>query len=167
MTVKVQSKTKKKSPPVRYRTTREYDFLQYIRLVMKWATVNNDLLRGEVELLLYLYPMGTFSKKTFNEFHKTYGMYQMKTFSKMINEGWIVLWRPRKNNETALYALTNKAKTMCSKMHKFCTGELEIPESTVNALRKNDKSKPRIYDYYMDAIIKMNKNRRKENRDEE
>ena len=83
----------------------------------------------------------------------------------MINEGWIVLWRPRKNNETALYALTNKAKTMCSKMHKFCTGELEIPESTVNALRKNDKSKPRIYDYYMDAIIKMNKNRRKENED--
>ena len=167
MRVTTENKTKTPQPPFRHRTSREYDFLQYIRLVMKWATTNNDLSRGEVEILLYLYTKGTFNKDTFSKYHRTFGMYQMKTFDKFLEQGWIKMWRPKtKKGEAALYVLTNKGKTLCSKMHKFCTGEMEIPETKANVLSKNNGENPRMYDYYFDAIKKMNRDRDNKNKEE-
>lgn len=151
------TKTRKKPKP-RYRSKRDYDFLQYIRIVFKWATENYDLTRPELELLLYLYPMGTFTKYEFFQFTKTVSMYQNRLLDKFIDNGYIHIWRTKKGNESRLYALTNKAKTLCSRMHKFCTGEINMPESPrFNNLAKNDDK--RINGYYMDIIKKMNKNR--------
>lgn len=160
--IRENNNTRNKSPKPRYRTSREYDFLQYIRVIMKWATVNNDLVRGEVEILLFLYPKGAFSAKTFNDYHRTFGMYQRKLMAKFINEGWITLWRPKKGRQNALYTLTNKAKKLCDKMHKFSTGEEAIPETPYNKLTKKGEDAPRIHTYYMDAIKRMNKNRNTE-----
>ena len=158
------TKTRKKPTP-RYRSTRDYDFLTYIRVVFKWATENTGLSRPHIELLLYLYPRGTFTKSDFFEYHKLIGIYQIKTFKSMIDEGWIYMWRPRKNNESALYALTNKAKTICSKMHQFCVGDKDIPTTKIS--NKVAASSERVDGYYMDFIKKMNKERDKKNRDEE
>lgn len=159
--IRENNKTRNKSPKPRYRTSREYDFLQYIRVVMKWAVVNHDLVRGEVEMLLYLYPKGVFTMQFFSDFHKTYGMYQQKTLAKLIEGGWIHLWRPKKNRQAALYALTDKAKRMCDRMHKFSTGEEAIPETKFNRLSTIGEGQPRIHNYYFDIIKKMNKNRNK------
>lgn len=152
----VYNKTRKKKPVSR--SSRDYDFLQYIRIVFRWAISYSNLTRGEVEALLYLYPKGTFKKSDFFAYQRTVSMYQARALDKFVEEGWLYLYRPRKGNkQMALYAMTSKGKIMCSKMHQFLTGEKDIPIKTkTNPLIKSDK---RIDGYYMDMIVKMNKER--------
>lgn len=152
------SKTRKKKPKPRHRSTRDYDFLQYVRPVFRWATENSGLTRAQIELILYLYPKGVFTKQDFYDYHKILGMYQIKTFQMMVKEGFIVTWRPKKRGQKALYSLSNKAKQICSKMHKFLTGEKEIPVNSRNNVLAQD-GRARIDGYYMDVIKKMNKDR--------
>lgn len=151
------SKTRKKP---RHRSEREYDFLQYIRIVMRWATAHTGLNRQEIELLLYLYPKGAFTKNEFFVFHRTISMYQDKTFDKLMEEGWMKMWRPKKGKESALFCLTTKAKIVCSKMHQFCVGDKEIAVKTRTNPLVN--SKVRMDSYYMDMIVSMNKRKKEE-----
>ena len=156
----IMRKEKRKTiPKPRLKSRSEYDFLKYIRVVFKWATENNPTLnRPQIELLLYLYSLGAFSKKEFTDYHKTISLYQQKTLDYFIKEGWVKVWRVRKGKEHALYNLTRKAKTLCYRMHSISCGVEEIPESAVyNNLEK--KGSKRINGYYMDIIKKMNSDR--------
>ena len=154
-TIKVNTKT----PPTRYRSRVEYDFLKYIRIVFKWATDNNpELGRPQIELLLYLYGLGAFSRKQFNDYHKLVGMYGVKTLKKFEDEGWIKLWRKKKGREHALYTLTQKTKIMCNKMHRYACGVEEMSSNPVsNKMARKDA--PRINNYYLDMIKRMNKDK--------
>jgi len=152
------TKTRKKKPKPRHKSTRDYDFLQYVRPVFRWATKNSNLNRSQVELLLYLYPKGVFTKKEFYDYHKIMGIYQIKTFNLFMENGFMNVWRPKKVGQKALYVLTNKAKQLCDKMHKFLTGEKEIPVSPQHNILAKDTG-VRINTYYMDIIKKMNKDR--------
>lgn len=156
--VKVVSKTRKK-PKAQHTSVRDYDFLQYIRVVMRWALSNNETLtKGKLEMLLYLYPKGAFSFSQFYKFHKTISLYQRKTLDELIKDGWVYLWRPKNGSEVALYALTNKAKTLCDKMHKYCVGDEVLPiEPEKNAIFKEGGK--RINNYFGDMIKDMNKRR--------
>lgn len=154
----VRSRTRNLKPKDLYRTNREYNFLQYIRPVFKWAVSNTGLPRPRVEMLLYLYSKGTFTKTEFYNYHKIVGIHQLKTFDEFINNGYMTVWRDKKKGRSALYSLTNKAKIMCAKMHKMLVGDMDIP-----SIKNNDPSKPeaRINGYYMDVIKKINKERKK------
>lgn len=151
--------TIKKGFPDRYRATCEYDFLQYIRIVFKWALENTDLSRGELEVLLYVYPKGVFTRREFIGFYRTLGMFyksQMMSFSK---RGWIKQWRKSKGKkQPALYCLTDKGKVLCARMHKMLTGEEKIPETYNNAIYRNERG-TRVSGFYMDVIKEMNKRR--------
>lgn len=152
-------KTNRTQPKARYRSRVEYDFLKYIRIIFKWATDNYpDLNRPQIEFLLYLYSLGAFSRKQFDDYHKLIGLYSVKTLKKFQDEGWITKWRTRKGNSHALWVLTHKGKLMCSKMHKFAAGVEEIPMNpTTNVMMRDDA--PRINNYYMNMIKRMNKDK--------
>jgi len=151
--------TKKKKPVPQYNSVRDYDFLQYIRVVFKWALQNNpDLNRGKLEMLLYLYPKGAFTYAQFHKYYKLIGMYQSKALTEFINNGYIRVWRMPKRGEAKLYALTDTGKKLCDTMHKYCTGDKELPIDESNTL-STDKSK-RNNSYYMDMIKDMNKRRK-------
>ncbi len=152
-------KERKKSPESRYSHRIKYDFLTYIRLIMKWAVDNHDLSRPEIELLLYLYGQGTFTKNQFSGYYSTLGMYQTKGFNKLNQEGWIRLFRDKNGKENALYILTTKGQRLCSRMHLMSSGEEKIPTSSrSNVITKSNKS---IDKYYLEAIKRMNRNREK------
>lgn len=148
-----------KKPLPRYRSRIEYDFLKYIRVIFKWALENNpELNRPELELLLYLYGIGAFSRKQFNDYHKLLGLYSIRTLDKFEKEGYIKLWRKKKGKEHALYTLTQKAKIMCNKMHRYACGVEDIPDNPVsNRMARVDA--PRINKYYLDVIKKMSKDK--------
>lgn len=151
------TKTRNKKPKPRHRSTKDYDFLTYIRIVFRWATENHDLTRHEIELLLYLYPRGTFIKSEFYDYHKTYGIFQIKTWQKFLKENWMVEWRAGKRGVPAMYVLSSKAKILCSKMHKFCTGDLRIPmDRRSNKVGTSDKI---IDGYFFKYMKEMNKQR--------
>jgi predicted transcriptional regulator len=140
-------------------TKREsYSFLQYIRVIFHWAKKNTGLPRPHIELLLYLQPLGIFKKKDFSFFCRLVQVYQIKLFTKLVEQGWIEEWRPTKKHkgQAALYKLTSKADHLCTRIHKMCIGEEKIPESKSNALATSDKPIDR---YYMNVIKQMNKAR--------
>lgn len=146
----------KKSPLPQHNSVRDYDFLQYIRIVFKWALKNNkDLSRGGLELLLFLYPKGAFTYTEFHTFYKTIGMYQNKVLAEFIENGWVRVWKKRTGRSPKLYSLTDKAKKLCDDMHKYCVGDKKMPTGIENAIVADDGT--RINRYYVDMIKKMNK----------
>lgn len=159
----VRSRLKKPKPDSIYTTKKEYAFLKYIRPTFKWAKVFSGLSRAKIELLLYLYDEGTFTKRKFNQFHKIIAIYEFKTFDELIKKGFIVMWRDKKKNQSALYALTERGKIMCAKMHKILIGEMDVPETAIKTLSKSDV---RMDGYYMNVIKTMNKERKLKQKNE-
>lgn len=153
----IEAKTKLPTPRLNSRI--EYDFLKYIRVVFKWALENNpELTRPKLEFILYLYGLGAFSKKQFDDYHKLVGLYSIRTFQEMIDGGWIKIWRLKGKKQHALYVLTQKTKIMCNKMHKYCCGVEQIPMT--KALNKMvEKDTPRVNQYYLEIIKRMNKDK--------
>lgn len=155
----VRSITKKPKPRPQHNSVRDYDFLQYIRIVYKWALQHHpDLNRGNLEMLLYLYPKGAFTYSQFHKYYKTIGLYQRKMLKRFMDDGYIKVWRVPKRGESKLYSLTDKSKKLCDMMHKYCTGDEKLPMDERNNL-VTDKSK-RINNYYVDMIKDMNKRKK-------
>lgn len=151
-------KSKTKTPKPRHQSRIEYDFLKYIRVVFKWAKDNSGLGRPQIELLLYLYGLGAFSKRQFSEYYRLIGIYQQKGLQEMIDNGWIRLWRVKKGKEHALYTLTHKGKHLCNSMHRYCAGVSEIPIiASQNKMARGDA--PRVNNYFLDIVKKMNKDK--------
>lgn len=159
--IPLKMKVRKKPVPRRYSTV-EYDFLKYIHLVFKWATVNYpDLSRRDIEILLYFYAEGVFTKSKFAHYYKPMGLYQSRKLRELINKGYISMWRPRMGKNPRLYELTTKAKKLCNKLHRFCCGVEEMSINPKhNELAKKDK--PQSYGYYLDIVKDMNKDKPKE-----
>lgn len=153
------SKRPAKIPKTKFVSYVEYDFLKYIRLVNRWVLEQNpNLTRTDLELLLYLYGVGAFTKSLFYSYHKTMGIYSVKTFKTMLEDNIITMYRPKMGESPALYVLSNKTKKICKDMHLYCIGQKELPTSKDKALISRDKA-PRINNYYLDLIKRMNKDR--------
>ena len=151
--------TRKKKPLPQYNSVRDYDFLQYIRVVFKWAVQHHpNLTRAKIEMLLYLYPKGAFTYALFHKYYKLIGMFQAKALAEYIEHGYIKVWRPSGKGGAKLFALTDKGKGLCDIMHKYCTGDEKLPMDETNTLT-TDKS-VRINNYYVDAIKLMNKRKK-------
>jgi len=149
----------KKKPLPQHNSVRDYDFLQYIRIVFKWALKNHqDLSRGKLETILYLYPKGAFTYSEFHTYYKTIGMFQNKALTELIDTGYIKVWSKRTKTKPALYTLTTKAKTLCDAMHKYCVGDIKMSLGEDNEVVA-DKS-TRINTYYVDMIKTMNKRKK-------
>lgn len=151
-------KKKSKKPKPRFVSRVEFDFLKYIRVVFKWAKDNSGLGRPQIELLLYLYGLGAFSKRQFSEYYRLIGIYQQKGLQDMIDDGWIRLWRAKKGKEHALYTLTVKGKHLCNAMHRYCAGVSDIPIiASQNKMAREDA--PRVNNYFLDIVKRMNKDK--------
>jgi hypothetical protein len=151
--------TKIKKPLPQYNSVRDYDFLQYIRVVFKWALQHHKgLNKGKLDMLLFLYPKGAFTFSQFHTYYKLIGLYQRKALTEFITKGYLKVWRQPKKGQPKLYSLTDKSKSLCDMMHKYCTGDEAIPMNETNELT-TDKSK-RINNYYVDIIKVMGKRKK-------
>lgn len=173
--VKRVVKVKKKPKKVRRRKSattititneREYDFLKYIKVIFRWGTKHSGLSRPNLEILLYLYAKGTFTRAELAEYYTTLGVMTRRKWQQWFDDGWFVVWRSSKRNVKGLYDLSSKAKIVCSKMHRMCTGEVDIPVTR----RSNPLNKRRdivVNKYYTKLFHKMNRERLSRNKEEE
>lgn len=146
----------KKAPLPQHNSVRNYDFLQYIRIVFRWALkTHKDLNRGTLETLLFLYPKGAFTYTDFHVFYKTIGMYQSKVLAEFIENGYVKVWKKRTGRNPKLFALTDKAKKLCDEMHKYCVGDKQMSTAVYADMIEDEDT--RINNYYVDMIKKMNK----------
>lgn len=160
------SKTRYKPPNT---SERDYDFLKWIRVVFKWATAHTGLSQSKIELLLYLYPKGIFTRQEFFDYHQLMGFGSQTTLKNFIEEGWIIAWRKGKRcQQKGLYTLTSKSKIVCSKMHQMCVGDMDVPVTRrSNPLNAKDIRDKRINKLYTGFFKTMNAERAERDKNKE
>ncbi len=149
----VKRGARSKVPKKIYESQTPYIFLQYLRIVTRWGQHQMGVNKSLLDLMLYLYPIGIFSKHDFYAMCSTITIYKVATLEGLIKKGLVKVWRKRKSKEQYdLYCLTVKATSTCSKMHTMLLGEEGLPEYYKKKLSKSGKS---IDKYYLKVIKRM------------
>lgn len=118
----------------------EYTFLQFHHAIWKWATENHNLTGRELSILLYVYPLITFTSKEFKECMKELSSSDASTLVKFRKEGWVNEWS--KTGRVVNYVLSSKANTLCARLHRMYMLEEQIPTSARrNVIVRKSKNK--------------------------
>lgn len=118
----------------------EYTFLQFHHIIWKWALANHNLTRTELNTLLYIHPIITFTIAQFKEAQKEMGATGDQVFFKLKKNGWLLQWS--KVGRTHYYTLSAKANTLISRLHKMYMLEETIPMSSRrNVIARSKKKK--------------------------
>ena len=100
----------------------EYTFLQYHYLVFNWARLKSGLSYNELDVLLYVHPINTFSADEFRKLRILCGNGNRGLLKDWIRKGFIVKFdaaRPLKGSyKKTFYSLTNKANHLIGSMYK-------------------------------------------------
>lgn len=125
---------KEKLPPVykeeiqKYRRKApEYDFLKYIKIVRYHFKKKYGIGLHELELLLFLYSEGLFTRSDFREFTQIYSWDGWR-FERLRQDGWIVKWRDHKGKEAALYEVSTKTRKIITDFYDRLAYKMPISE---------------------------------------
>ncbi len=130
------------------------DYLKYWKVVKQWARAKYNLGTADIEMMLFLYSEGLFTKFQFEEFNEIMS-WDKNRFHKMLKDKWIIKWRERQGRESTLYELGFSGKRVCASIYKKLNKEETIAED-----RKNNPMFERSTEYsnkvYRKMIKKMN-----------
>lgn len=130
------------------------DYLKYWKVVKQWARAKYKLGTADIEMMLFLYSEGLFTKFQFEEFNEIMS-WDKNRFHKMLKDKWIIKWRERQGRESTLYELGFSGKKVCASIYKKLNKEETIAED-----RKNNPMFERSTEYsnkvYRKMIKKMN-----------
>ena len=101
------------------------DYLKYWRVIRYFVKAKYKLNTADLEMLLFLYSEGYFSKDKFKEFDRLLS-WDVNRFDRLKRDDWIVVFRKHSGKRKALYGLSYKAKRMIDAVDKKLNGE-EIP----------------------------------------
>tara|TARA_R110000796_G_scaffold39772_1_gene98985 strand:- start:544 stop:954 length:411 start_codon:yes stop_codon:yes gene_type:complete len=131
----------------------KHDFLKHWRVVRYLIKKKYDLSQQDLELLLFLYSEGRFTKDDF-DWYSTIVSWDVRRFIKLKKEGWVKQWRTNRGNRRAIYELTHKGKTAMARVYRLLLGEEKFPESTRNPIYNPERSS----EYkYLNAMKKINR----------
>ncbi|CAI8218215.1 MAG: Uncharacterised protein [Cryomorphaceae bacterium] len=148
----------KKSPTFYSGKMPKNDYLKYWKVVKQWARAKYNLTTADIEMMLFIYSEGLFTKEEFNEFNEIMS-WDKNRFHKMVNDKWIIKWRERKGKESTLYELGFKGKRVCNSIYRKLNKEESISED-----RKRNPMFKQTTEYsnkvYRKMIKKMNQERK-------
>ena len=104
-------------------TTRKepvYDYLKYWKVVKQWARAKYKLSTADIEMMLFLYSEGLFTRSQFEEFDEIMS-WNKNRFHQMVKDKWIIKWRERKGNQSTLYELGFSGKRLCTSIDQKYT----------------------------------------------
>lgn len=103
------------------------DYLKYWKVVRQWARSYYKLSIAEIEMLLFLYSEGPFTRGQFEEYNEIMS-WDKKRFHNLLGNGWIIKWRERKGREATLYGLSFSGKRVCASIYKKLNKEEMVSE---------------------------------------
>ena len=124
------------------------DYLRYLRGARKYMLMQHEITQGDLELILWLKPMGKFSADDLRVFEGTLS-WDGKRLGTLQKKGLLVKFRNAVPGRLkALYELTTKGKAMCNLLYKILeTGEFpDSPKSVHN--KKSSTQAERKYGHY-------------------
>lgn len=134
-----------------------FSFLQYIRIMYDWAKGRYGLSRDQIDLLIYLHPLGLFTKTELKEAMKIYPS-AMSTFTGVFNKGFIFEYDRYQDKDLkveVVYALSNTAKSMINKFYGLVIGEEQFSTSPTQLWMINKVGTQKTK--YDDILLQFNK----------
>jgi len=139
-------KKKPRKTPVYQQRPKDYNFMKYWRVVKYYIKEKYNLSITEIEMLLYLYDEGVFTKDMFNDYAQLMS-WDKNRFAKMVEKGLIKKWRDRKETQRSnLWELTLGAKRICNHLYKKLLQEETISEDPYrNEIFKGKSYMDKVY----------------------
>lgn len=120
------TKERKRVKYQRYKVDRDY--LKWYRVVRRYTEIKYGLSQADLELLMYLYSEDFFNYYKFVEYCNMLG-WDKTRFSRLVEGGYIHLWRDKKGSQHRLYELTRQGRHIITRMYKMLNMEEPIPET--------------------------------------
>jgi hypothetical protein len=129
------------------------DYLKYWKVIRYFVKSKYNLTQADLDILLFLYSEKYFSKDKFAEFNNLL-TWDKERFKRLVDNGWIELFRENKNRKKALYNLSFRASRVIDSIYKKLNGE-EIPvRGHSNPMfKRNAKYFDKVY---RNMILEMN-----------
>lgn len=102
----------------------DYDLLENQYVVRKYFQKKHDINLRDLEILLYLYPKGYFSRADYKAYPLHFSNLRIQV---MIRKGHIQVFQEGENMDKHVYSLTQSTKHKVQTYYKLLTGELQIP----------------------------------------
>ena len=130
------------------------DYLKYLKLARHYVKVKYKLKLIDLEMLLYLYSEGYFSRQVFREY-KQVMVWEKNKIERLIDEGWILIFRKKTKGRKALYHLSHKAKHMVANFYNIIEGGMISTHRNHNPMFHSDATY--TDKVFRNAIKKRNK----------
>jgi len=88
-------------------------------------------------MLLFLYSEGYFDNERFEEYNNVLS-WDVNRFRRLLDEGWIHVWREKTYNSRALYEITEKGRRAINTMYKKLNREEISMDTHTNPMFKKD-----------------------------
>lgn len=117
----------------------DYNLLKYQYPVRKFIQKKYKITLRELEILLYLFPIGYFTHRDYKDFPTTFTHRQIIS---MMKKGHVKIFLEGENKAKHVYCLTQASQLKVQNYYKYLTGELIIPTISENnpMIRKNASS---------------------------
>ncbi len=106
----------------------KYDFMKYWRVVRSWAKAKHGLSTLDLDLLMFLYSEGLFSRKDFKEYDFMLS-YDAKRLPHLIKQGWVHIWRQGTKKQKTLFEVSVKTRKVVGSIYKKLLKEESISEA--------------------------------------
>lgn len=125
------------------------DYLRYMRGARKYILMQHDITQADLELILWLKPMGKFSKDDLRVFEGTMS-WDGSRVSNLIKQGLLVKFRKAVPNKCkALYEITIKGKRICNLLYQILeTGTFPDSAASVHNKKGSTQAERKYGHYY-------------------
>lgn len=133
--------------------SKAHDYLKFWRVIRYYYKVRHNLTQSDFDMLFFLYSETYFSRDDFERFDQLLS-WDDKRFTRLLKDGWIVVFRKRMGKRKTIYEMSRKGAQVISDVYRKLNGE-EIPISNSQnpMFLKNVSYSDKVY---RDMIIHMN-----------
>lgn len=135
------------------------DYLKYYRVARYWMKKRYGMNNNDLEVLLYLYSEGFFSRDKFRKYENIFS-WERNRFDRLLSNKWIHPWRKAAPGQHAIYELSIKGKRAMASFYKKLEGSEAYPMTrNRNPLLdpKNRSFTDKVYTLQMRKVNKENK----------
>lgn len=98
------------------------NYLKHWRTVKFYIKAKYEITEAELELILFLSSEGYFTKDVFLDYDRIMS-WDRNRFCKLINEGWIDIFREKGRGRKPLYQISRKAEKMVTTLYNILDGK--------------------------------------------
>ncbi len=105
-------------------------FMQFNHLIYKHVKKTHGLNFGDLNLLLFVFPLSPFPRKDFLDCRLIMNYKKISLMKSFMDKELIYIWRPhvKRDGIPTLYDFTDKGKKLVRDIHEWATGKQKIPE---------------------------------------